>query len=260
MDLNVLRSRLQGLQNPKGGGSGDGLKKTLWAPAIGKHSVRILPSAFDKSNPFKELYFHYEFGKTMISLVNFEEKDPVVEFAQKLRKSTQPDDWKLAKKLEPKMRVYVPVIVRGEEDRGPLLWSFGKQIYMELLSIANDEDVGDFTDAINGRDITIETLDKATTGKDYNTSTVRVRTKSTPISENADEVKRWLTEQPNPLEQFKRYSYEEIKSSLVGYLNPEDEKEEVIKEAAPTVVEPEKFTLNTSKKSIDSKIDDLFSI
>lgn len=258
LDLNALRSRLQGLQNPKGGGSGEGLKKTLWSPSVGKHSVRILPSAFDKSNPFRELYFHYEFGKTMFSLVNFGEKDPIVEFAQKLRKSSQKEDWQLAKKLEPKMRIYVPVIVRGEEDRGPLLWSFGKQIYMELLSIANDEDVGDYTDPINGRDITIETLGKETTGKDYNTSTVRVRTKQTPLSEDANLVKSWLTDQPNPMEQFKKYSYEDLKSTLLNYLNPDEQEEEVVKEPAPTVVEPEKFTLNTSKPSIDSKIDELF--
>jgi hypothetical protein len=51
-----------------------------------------------------------------------------------------------------------------------------------------------------------------------------------------------------------------MKAALLAYLNPDDEKEEVVKEPAATVVEPEKFTLNTSKPSIDSKIDDLFSI
>jgi hypothetical protein len=131
---------------------------------------------------------------------------------------------------------------------------------MELLSIANDDDVGDYTDPINGRDITIETLGKETTGKDYNTSTIRVRTKQTPLSENADEVKKWLTEQPNPLEQYKRYSYEEMKSTLLAYLNPDDAKDEISSEPTATVVEAEKFTLNTSKPSIDSKIDDLFNL
>jgi len=87
-----------------------------------------------------------------------------------------------------------------------------------------------------------------------------VRTKQTPLSEDANLVKSWLNDQPNPLEQFKRYSYEDMKSALLTYLNPEDEKEEVVKEPVATVVEPEKFSLNTSKSSIDSKIDDLFDI
>jgi hypothetical protein len=255
MDITQLRQRLQSLQNPRGGSGGE-RQKTLWAPTVGKHSVRILPSAFNKSNPFKELYFHYEFGnKTMIALTNFGEKDPIVEFAQGLRKSSNKEDWQLAKKLEPKMRVFAPVIVRGEEDKGVMLWGFGKQIFMDLLSIAEDEDVGDYTDPLQGRDITIETLGKESTGLTYNKSTIRVRTKTTPLSENADQVKKWLTEQPDPVAQFKKYSYDEMKSALLSYLNPETEAEE--EEEAPAA--PQQFSLNTGKASLDSKIDDIFN-
>ena len=258
MDINMLRQRLQSLQNPKGGSKGE-LQKTLWSPTVGKHSVRVLPSAYNKSNPFKELYFHYEIGnKTMIALTNFGEKDPIVEFAQGLRKSSNREDWQLAKKLEPKMRVFVPVIVRGEEDKGVMLWGFGKQIFMDLLSIAEDEDVGDYTDPLQGRDITIETLGKESTGLTYNKSTIRVRTKTTPLSENADLVKKWMTEQPDPTAQFKRYGYDDMKAALLGYLNPESEEEET-EETPATPVETPKFSLNTAKPSVDSRIDDIFN-
>ncbi len=92
MDIKQLRARLEALQNPKSSQKGD-LPKTLWAPTVGKHSVRIVPSMYNKTNPFTELYFHYEIGnKTMISLTNFGEKDPIVEFAQKLRKSSERED------------------------------------------------------------------------------------------------------------------------------------------------------------------------
>jgi len=261
MDINQLRQRLQSLQNPKGGGKGE-LQKTLWSPTVGKHSVRILPSAFNKSNPFKELYFHYEIGnKTMIALTNFGEKDPIVEFAQGLRKSSNKEDWMMAKKLEPKMRVFAPVIVRGEEDKGVMLWGFGKQIFMDLLSIAEDEDVGDYTDPLQGRDITIETLGKESTGLTYNKSTIRVRTKTTPLSENADQVKKWLSEQPDPSAQFKKYGYDDMKSALLSYLSPEAESEEEETTGSPTepVVETPKYALNTTKQSLDSKIDDIFN-
>ncbi len=118
---------------------------------MGKHSVRIVPSKFDKQNPFKEVLMHYGINnRTMMSLANFNEKDPIVEFAQGLRKSGDKENWSLAKKLEPKMRIFAPVIVRGEEDKGVRLWEFGKQVYMDLLSIAEDEDVGDYTDPITG--------------------------------------------------------------------------------------------------------------
>lgn len=261
MDISQLKQRLASLQNPKGGQKGD-LQKTLWSPTVGKHTVRILPSAYNKSNPFKELYFHYEIGnKTMISLSNFGEKDPIVEFAQGLRKSSNRDDWQMAKKLEPKMRIFAPVIVRGEEDKGVLLWGFGKQIYMDLLSIAEDEDVGDYTDPLQGRDITIETLGKESTGLTYNKSTIRVRTKVTPLSDNGDQIKKWMTEQPDPMTQFKRYTYDEMKSSLLAYLNPESEEEIVTASPVPTTQEskPQNYSLGTPKSSTDSKIDDLFN-
>jgi hypothetical protein len=224
---------------------------------------------FNKQNPFKEVYMHYGINnRTMISLSNFNEKDPIVEFAQGLRKSSERDNWQLAKKLEPKMRVFAPVIVRGEEDKGVRLWEFGKQVYMDLLSIAEDEDVGDYSDPITGRDITVETAGKETTGLMYNTSTVRVRTKSTPLSDDADKVKLWLETQPDPLGQFKRYSYDEMKEALLKHLNPEEE----LKEQADAVeAKPQgdlpwekpaqgQYTLNTTKPSVDSAIDDLFDI
>jgi len=260
MDISAIKQKLSALQNPRGGQKRD-LEKTIWRPAVGKHSVRVVPSAFNKSNPFKEVYMHYGINnKTMVSPITFGEKDPIVEFAQGLRKSSNKDDWQLAKKLEPKMRILVPVVVRGEEDKGVRLWEFGKQVYMELLKFVEDEDIGDFTDPIAGRDITVETVGKETTGLMYNTSNVRVRTKATALSDDAAKVKLWLETQPNPVEQFKRYSYEEMKENLMKHLNPEEE----LKEEADAVVskQPEStsFTLNTNKASIDSAIDDLFNI
>jgi len=268
MDISVLKSRLSALQNPRGGQKKD-LSQTIWRPTVGKHSVRIVPSKFDKQNPFKEVLMHYGINnRTMMSLANFNEKDPIVEFAQGLRKSGDKENWSLAKKLEPKMRIFAPVIVRGEEDKGIRLWEFGKQVYMDLLSIAEDEDVGDYTDPISGRDITVETAGKETTGLMYNTSTVRVRTKSTPLSDDADKVKTWLDNQPDPLAQFKKYSYDEMKEALLKHLNPEEELKEQADavESKPTGDLPwEKpqasgqYTLNTGKASVDSSIDDLFS-
>ena len=261
MDISAIKQKLSALQNPRGGQKRD-LEKTIWRPVVGKHSVRVVPSVYNKSNPFKEVYMHYGINnKTMVSPLTFGEKDPIVEFAQGLRKSSNKDDWQLAKKLEPKMRILVPVVVRGEEDKGVRLWEFGKQVYMELLKFVEDEDIGDFTDIVNGRDITVETVGKETTGLMYNTSNVRVRTKATPLSEDASKIKLWLENQPNPTDQFKRYSYEEMKENLLKHLNPEEE----LKEQADSVTSKEEdkstaFTLNTSKASVDSAIDDLFNI
>ncbi len=41
------------------------------------------------------------------------------------------------------MRIFVPVVVRGEEAEGVKLWQFGKELYMDFLNLADNEDVGD---------------------------------------------------------------------------------------------------------------------
>lgn len=266
MDLSSIKSKLAALQNPRqGGGQKRDMSLILWKPTVGKHSVRIVPSVVDASNPFREVFVHYGIGnRTMISLVNFGEKDPIVEFAKQLKASGDKENWTLARKLEPKMRVFAPVIVRGEEEKGVRLWEFGKQVYQELLSIADDPDVGDYTDPIQGRDITIETTDPATNGTSYNQSKVRVRTKITPLSEDANEVKKWLTEQPDAMTIFKKYEYEEMKNSLLEFLNPEDQADEVapaVQEAPAPAAKPAAFALSTKKAtSIDEEFDELFNL
>ena len=162
------------------------------------------------------------------------------------------------------MRVFAPVIVRGEEEKGVRLWEFGKQVYQELLSIADDPDVGDYTDPIQGRDITIETTDPASNGTSYNQSKVRVRTKITPLSEDASEVKKWLTEQPDAMTIFKKYEYEEMKNSLLEFLNPEEQADEAtpaVEEAPAPAAKPAAFALSTKKApSIDEEFDELFNL
>lgn len=269
MDINLLKSRLSSLQNPKAGQAKD-RSQTIWRPTVGKHFVRIVPSAYDRSNPFKELKMHYGINnRTMIALSNFGEKDPIEEFAFGLRKSSERDNWQTAKKLEPKLRVFVPVIVRGEEDKGVRLWEFGKQVYMDLLAILEDEDVGDFTDPIQGRDITVDTAGKETTGLMYNTSTVRIKTKITPLSEDSEKVKLWLSTQPNPMDLFKKYSYEEMKSALLVHLNPEEEIKEQADSVQSKTDEPQDlpweqpdtkptYTLQTPPSIDKDRVDELF--
>jgi hypothetical protein len=224
MDLNAIRNKLNSLQqNNKGGGNND--KNLFWKPSIGKQVIRIVPNKFNAANPFTEVYFHYGIGeRTMISPINFGEKDPIVEFAKQLRKTSDKENWRLAKKLDPKMRVFVPVIVRGEEHEGVKLWQFGKEIYMEFLSMADDDDIGDYTDIHQGRDITVDTVGPDVTGTSYNKSSIRVKTKQTPLGD-ANQIQLWLNEQKNPVEVFKRYSFEEMKDNLQKFLSPEEPQE-----------------------------------
>jgi hypothetical protein len=227
MDLSLLKKKLDGLQQKSSPKEKTDYSKIYWSPKVGKQQIRIVPSAFNKSNPFTELKIYYGItNKVMISPTNFGEKDPIALFAAKLRGEYSKENFVLAKKLDPKARIFAPVIVRGEEDMGVRLWQFGKQVYEELLSLAMDEEIGDYTDIVNGRDITVETSGPESTGTPYNKSSVRVKLKTSPLSESKAQVESWLAEQPNPTDSFKKYTFDEMKSALEKWLSPGDEAEE----------------------------------
>ena len=227
MDLNEIKQKLEGLQSKPQQGQKIDYSTIYWKPSIGKQQIRIVPSKYNPSNPFTELKFYYGItNKVMLSPLSYGEKDPIALFAAKLREEYTKENFVLAKKLDPKTRYFVPVVVRGEEDKGTRLWQFGKQVYEELLALAVDDEIGDYTDIVNGRDLTVDTVGPESTGTPYNKSSVRVRLKSTPLSENKTEVQTWLDNQPNPEELFKRYTFDEMKSALEKWLSPEDVAEE----------------------------------
>ena len=251
MDLDEIKNRLAKLNNKGGGGSSD-FKNNFWRPPVGEKSVvRIVPYQHNKDFPFSELYFYFGIGKPrMIALSNFSETDPILEFATTLKKSGDSENMELAKKLYPKLRVFAPVVVRGEEDKGVRFYEFGKMVYQELLGVMADEDYGDITDIQKGRDITIEVIPAAETGKMFNTTTIRVKPNQTPLVKDANAVEEFLNNQKELVSLFKKYTFEEMKDELQGWLKPADEdggKETEVK-AAPS----------KQKENIDSKLDQLF--
>ena len=256
MDLKAIRAKLGELNNTSGDREKKDYSTIFWKPEIGKQVVRILPSHYDPAFPFKELKFHYGIGKyPMVALSNFGKQDPIEEFVNELKKTSDKDNWSLAGKLTPKTRIFAPVVVRGQEDKGVRLWGFGITIYKALLALAEDEDVGDYTDVINGWDLVVEQQQ----GNPYPTTSVRIKPKQTPLSDNNDNVELWLKTQPDPSEVFTQYDYDFIKKQLQGYRNPT--AEEASPAAVPTETEKTDFTLSNASGGSDkvSKFDDLFN-
>ena len=229
MDINAIKQRLNALQSTNNTGKKEKIdySKVYWKPKEeGKYQIRIVPSKLDPQNPFKEVFVHYVISKFPIfALTNWGEKDPVVEFVSQLRKTNDKENWSLAKKIEPKMRVYAPVIVRGEEEKGVRLWEFGKEIYMQLLGIADDEDYGDFTDVSEGRDFTVEAIKGDIGGRQGLKSSIRIKPKTTPLSTDAAQVESFLNEQPNILEIQRKRTYDDLKEVLQNWLSPEEPEE-----------------------------------
>lgn len=217
IDLNAIRKKLNNLQTQTG------KQNNLWKPEPGKQTIRIVPYQYNKDNPFQELYFHYNLGKKIhLSPVTFGKADPVVEFCEQLKATGSKEDWQMARKMEPKMRTYVPVIVRGQEGEGVRLWGFGKTVYQELLSIISDPDYGDITDPMNGRDITVEFTAAEGAGSFPKTS-IRVKPNQSQVTDNKDIAEKITSGQKEITEIFKEVSYDDLKEALSEWLNPEDE-------------------------------------
>jgi hypothetical protein len=224
MDLNLVKQKLAAAQNKGQQREKIDYTKIFWKPKPGKYQVRILPSKFDKSWPIREVQFHYGFAKgPILALTNWQEADPISDFAKQLRKSSDKEDWQLANKISPKSRFFAAVIVRGEEHLGARLWEFGKLTHDQLLGIAADDDYGDFTDITDGRDFTIEAVEDTVAGRKGIKCTLRPKVKSTPISEDGTLVEKALEEQPDILAINRKYTYEALKDVLTKWLNPEEE-------------------------------------
>ena len=265
LDLSAIRGRLNKLQNT--GNS----KSNLWKPTPGKHQVRIVPYLFNKENPFIELYFHYNINnKTYLSPSSFGRPDPIVEFADKLKRMGDKEDWKAAKKMEPKLRTFVPVLVRGEEGEGIKFWGFGKTVYQEILGYIADPDYGDITDPNEGRDITVEVVSAEDSGTSYPVTTIRVKPKETPLAASKEDTDKYLANQKEITELYSELTYAELKNVLEGWLNPsgEGEKETVsqstLSQSKPSQPAPPAAAapaINAPQKTNDvaAAFDDLFN-
>ena len=215
MDIKLALSRFNSLQN--------NTKKSdsIWKPANGKSQIRIVPYKFNKDLPFIELYFHYNINnKTYLSPMSFGRPDPIVEFAEKLKRTGDTDDWKAGKKMEPKLRTFVPVIVRGKENEGVKFWGFGKTVYQDILGYIADPDYGDITDPMTGRDIVLDVTSAEESNAAYPTTAIRIKPAQTKLSDDPAVVKQLLENQKNITELYSELSYAELKAVLENWLNP----------------------------------------
>jgi hypothetical protein len=255
LNLDAIKAKLNQLNKS------DDKKQNLWKPEAGKTRVRIVPYVHRKDNPFLELYFHYDIGKkSMLSPITFGNADPIVEFAEKLKKTGDKDEWLMGRKIEPKIRTYVPVIIRGKESEGVKFWGFGKTIYTELLSIISDPDYGDITDLMNGRDIDVEFTPAE--GGAYPKTTIRVKPNTQPATDDKSIAEK-IMNQPQITDLFPEPTYDELEAALKDWMNPEnadsDVEESDEEDDAPTTPAPKANKPAATKvENVSEAFNDLF--
>ena len=275
IDLEAIKRRVAELS---------GVKKTssvqMWKPQIGEYKIRCLPwKNVPEGQPFAERWFYY-IGENagLLAPNQFGKPDPINDLIRKLYSSGKPDDRVLAKKLQPKMRCYAPVIVRGEEDKGVQVWSFGKIVYQRMLGFFLDEEVGDILDPNNGFDLKVSITKQP--GKQFNDTTVDPARRPSKLHEDAKQSATWLENIPNIDDMYRLKSTQEIEAVLNNWLNggaaeevsttettrgpaPADALDDLVAEvkANPPAKKPKKTgdEDSTKKQSLDDAFADLMS-
>lgn len=214
IDLEAIKKRVAELS---------GVKKTssvqLWKPSLGEHKIRCLPwKGAPDGQPFMERWFYYIGDNAGILAPNqFGKPDPINDLIRKLYGSGKADDRVLAKKLAPKMRCYAPVVVRGEEDKGVQIWSFGKIIYQRMLGFFLDEEVGDILSPTEGFDLKVSITKQP--GKQFNDTTVDPARRPTKLHEDAKQMETWLNAIPNLDDMYRLKTTQEIETVLNNWLS-----------------------------------------
>lgn len=223
MNLDLIKKKLDNLQ---------GKNKTstkFWKPTDGEHKIRILPYKHNLENPFVELKFYYYrsaagASKTYLSPSIKGNPDPVLEFCEKLRATGTKENWIISKNHEPKLRTYVPIIVRGKEEEGVKWWGFGKQVYEAILEKMSNPDIGDITDLENGNDVIVKFTKTPGTGKKFPETKIDVRIKKTPAVDPTNQtLLQKIQEQDNVIDLFTEPTYDELKREFENQLNPEND-------------------------------------
>ena len=220
IDFDAIRNKLNQLSG------GSSRRNSTWRPQEGEETtIRLLSFPDNDGQPFKERWFYYNIGNNagLLAPYQFGKPDPIQELINKLRDDASKESYELAKKLYPKMRCYAPVVVRGEEDKGIRIWGFGKTVYQSLLNVMLDEDYGDITDPLEGRDVKV-VCTKAP-GRMWASTECRPRGKQSPLNSDANTAKQWLDSIPNLDDMYALKTYDELEKIVNDWLNDDGDTE-----------------------------------
>jgi len=226
IDFSKLKAKLDVLDGKaKAGGKNNNV---FWKPEVGTHMIRILPDP--DGDPVKELHFHYNVDKggVMCPKRNFGDECPICEFATSLFREGTPDSQNQAKKLFVTQRFYAPAIIRGQEERGVVLWSFPKTAYKAIIETILDEDYGDVTDPKKGFDLKVSYINK-NFGKGDRVvfDSLQARPKPSVLCEEDSTATEWMEHGIDLYEIFDRKTSEQVQKILDDYLMPEGGQETV---------------------------------
>ena len=216
IDLDKMRQKHSALTT-RGGDSSD----NFWKPEEGTHQLRLVCPP--NGDPFFEAYYHYGMGAegktTVLSPRTNGDADPIAEWGTTLWNEGTEGSKEAAKRFWPKMRIFAPVVVRGEEDKGVRWWGFSKTTYENLLNVVLDPDYGDITDTSSGTDIRIDYGKKS--GQAFPSTDIRPMRKSSALAATDEAIEKLISTVPDTATAFERVSLEECERILQETLGGE---------------------------------------
>ena len=118
------------------------------------------------------------------------------------------------------MRIFAPIVVRGEEDKGVRWWGFSRTTYQALLDVVLDPEYGDITDTEKGTDLRIDYGKKS--GQQFPTTDVRPMRRATKLAKTEEEVNTLLESIKVADDIFEVATYEECEKVLNDTLGDAD--------------------------------------
>ena len=234
LNLKKIQDALDRLEGR--GRSGD--SSILKLPEGDDNVVRFVPYVHDLEIPFTEVYFHYDVGGEhfLCRRRHGNNTCPVCDFASTMWKDfeqTKDETYKkLFSKFAAKMKIFAPVVLRGQEDKGVKLLSMSEKTYKGILTkMKNALRQGiDITDPFEGLDVTIPVKKQQVggfkwTGPDNDSIDVQMRPSKLFDDKSKEEVEEYLKNCPNVFEIFQVKSEDDMKAALEKQANESDSEE-----------------------------------
>lgn len=161
----------------------DGRSKLIWKPAEGEHIVRVLPYKHNKDmDPFIDIAFHWNLGEGKSYVVCPKKSGlghdcPICDFVDQIYKTNT----ELANSIKSKVRYYVPVLVRGQEEEGVKFWGFGADVKKDFYKFIGRKGYENLFHPIHGSDFAVEYIKPSGKAGDYGTRTIMPIPEKTPI-------------------------------------------------------------------------------
>jgi len=235
LNLKKIQDALDRLEG-KGRSGDSGIVKL---PEGDDNVVRFVPYYHDPEIPFTEVYFHYDVGGEhfLCRRRHGNNACPICDFASAMWKDydqTKDETYKkLFSKFAAKMKIFAPVVLRGQEDNGVKLLSMSEKTYKSILTkMKNALRQGiDITDPFEGLDVTIPVKKQQIggfkwTGPDNDSIDVHMRPSKLFDDKSKEEVEEYLKNCPNVFEIFQIKSEDDMKIALEKQTSGSDSKEE----------------------------------